>query len=185
LVNHYSWTEPNERNKPGRKEKNIQERRKGISSNLSDIRLLFEGVVEQSGSTHILSFGVTGTVFTFTPLGSTGNVESHLNELVHRGRILFLAAARRAIRCGELDRNLVLSGKIGVGDLRERNLERGLVGDVEVKFLLGELGLPPVPSLEGVLTVLEVDLVVSFQSRLDAVEVLDFPEAIISNQPGN
>jgi hypothetical protein len=41
-----------------------------------------------------------------------------------------------------------------------------------VQFLFGELGLSPVPSLERVLPVLEVDFVVGLEGFFDTVEVL-------------
>lgn len=173
---------------PGGEEENVQEGGERVSSDFSNVGLFLERVVKERGRAHFLSLGAAVSFFALPFLDGAGNIESHLDKLVDHGRVLLLLPAgvpvcRRAGIVGrKLDRNLVLSRKIGVRDLREGDLEGGFVGHVEMELGFRELGLAPVPALQRVLPVFEVDFVVRLQSLLDPVEVL-FPRAAVSRGP--
>jgi hypothetical protein len=177
-------------NPPWGQVENIQERGKRIASNLANFSLVHESLVEQVRSVLLLPSAVSvfrardvfAVLCLFLLGGDAGNVETHLDELVSRpGRFLAskLGASKVSICAGiaigrerEVDGDLVLSGKVGVGDFGVRDLEGGTVGDVEGEFGLSKIGLAPVPAAQGVLAIVQVDAVPCLEDFGDAVEVV-------------
>jgi hypothetical protein len=83
-----------------------------------------------------------------------------------RARVFLVRRKRK------LDRDLVATGQVGVGDLGVGNLEGGPVLDVEGELRLAKLGLAPVPSPQGMLLVFQVRAVPVLEDLGEALIVL-------------
>jgi hypothetical protein len=166
--------------------KNIQEGRKCIACHVSNLGLVHKCLVEEVRRILFLNFFL---VFLFVALsllllhGRTRDVEAHFNQLI--GTRSSLPAAVLCAACGlfvgairlvcgkcKLNRHFILACEVGVGDLGVGDFESGSVLDTEGKLGLGELGLTPVPSADGVFAGLDVDTVPDFESLAQSLEVL-------------
>ncbi len=133
---------------------------KGVSRDIPNLGLVHEHVVEHVGRILLfLIFPVHAAIgiIAHILLGGAGDVEAHLNELVHptpsflslrSGSAEMLLDGRLLVfvRQRELDRHFILAGQVGVGDFRVWDLESGSVLHVEGQFMLAEISLAPVPS---------------------------------------
>lgn len=165
---------------------NVKEGGNGISCNLADFGLVEKGLVEHGGSSLLFALGVTAalaiTALGFLAGGGTRHIKAHLDELVATGTRLLAAGAGASqvstgawvvlVGRGELDGNLVATCQVGVGYLGVRDLEGGLVLNVEDQFGLAELGLAPVPPAQRVLFGLEVYAVPVFEDLAEPLKVL-------------
>lgn len=100
----------------------LQEGGNGITGSLANLRLVHEGLVEQSGGILLLLFRITAGLFPFGLLARSGAryVESHLDQLVLPGTRLLPPSSRTAqvavrsrvifVRGREFDGDLVTAG---------------------------------------------------------------------------
>lgn len=172
---------------------NIQKGSDSIASHFTNLRLLHQRLVEERGGillgllllvTASLAILAVGLLFG----GGSRHVKAHLNELVLAGsRLLSLAIRRRSViailRQRHLNSDFIATGQVGVANLGVRKLEGGAVLNVECNLSLGELGLSPVPSTEGVLLALKGCAVPVLEDLAQAIVVL-LLEAVQLNDSG-
>lgn len=165
---------------------NIQEGRKSISRHVSNLSLVHESLVEEVGRILLLDLFLVLLLVALTLLllhSRTRNVEAHLHQLIGTrsslaaavlGASSGLSVGTIRLVCGKrkLNRHLILACEVGVGDLGVGDFESGSVLDAERKLGLGELGLTPVPSADGVFAGLDVDAVPDFESLAQSLKVL-------------
>ena len=153
-----------------------------VACGLANIRLLDQSVVEESNGILLFLVCVASGILALGLLagGRARDVKPHLDHLVlTRGCLPTLArgfsvlAVRFAIIAQvELDGDLVPPRKVGVGNLRVRNLEGRPILDIEGQFSLAEFCLSPVPSSQSVLLDLEVDVVPALEHLGETVVVI-------------
>jgi hypothetical protein len=165
---------------------NVEECCDGIASHLANLGLVHEGIVKQrSGVLLLLTARITTSIFTIGVLlrRYARNVEAHLDQLISAGAsLLSLApgATKVAICAGivgvdgqsHFDSNLIATSQVGVANLRIRDLESRAILDVECELGLGEFGLAPIPTPQGMLFVLEDRAVPVLEDLGEAVKVL-------------
>jgi hypothetical protein len=170
--------------------KNIQEGGKCVASNLTNLGLVHESLVEEVCSILLLAVAVLGTgdilsILVFLLLGRhAGDVESHFHQLVPcTGRFLAseFGSPKVSVCAGiaisgkrEINSDLVLASQVGVGDFGVGHFEGGAVGDIEGEFGLAKIGLAPVPAAQGMLAIVQADAVPRLEDLGNAVEVVLF-----------
>lgn len=165
---------------------NIQEGRKCITRHVSNLSLVHQSLIEEVGRILLLHLFLVLLLVALALLllhGRTGNVEAHLHQLIGTSSSLAaavlsapggLSVGAICLVCGKrkLNCHLILACEVGVGDLGVGDFERGSVLDTEGKLGLGELGLTPVPSADGVFAGFDVNAVPDFESLAQSLKVL-------------
>ena len=124
----------------------------------------------------LLTFLPLFPLLRYALLDSPRDEEPHFDKLVHAcGGLagpdsgLVLAGGRAG---GEFDGDFGFAGEVEVADFAVWDLERWLVGDVEGELGFREDGFAPVPAFEGVLFVLDCDVIVTFHGISHSVQIL-------------
>lgn len=174
--------------KPGGKVKNVQKGRKCIARHVSNLGLVHQSLVEEVCRILLLHLFL---IFLLVALalallllhGRTRDVEAHLDQLVGtRSGLpttvlgtssgLSIGTVRLVCRERKFHRHFVLACKVGVGDFGVGDFESGAVLDTEGELGLGELGLTPIPSSQGVFASLDVDAIPNFESLAQSLKIL-------------
>lgn len=168
--------------------KNIQKGRKCITRHIPNLGLVHQSLVEEVCRILLLHLFL---IFLLVALalallllhGRTRDVEAHLDQLVGTRSCLpttvlgassglSVGAVRLVCRKRKFNRHFVLACKVGVGDLGVGDFESGAVLDTEGELGLGELGLTPIPSTQGVFASLDVDAIPNFESLAQSLKIL-------------
>lgn len=168
--------------------KNIQKGRKCITSHVSNLGLVHQSFIEEVCRILLLHlfliFLLVAFTLTFLLLhGRARDVKAHLDQLVGTRSSLpttvlgtssgiSVRTTRLVCRKRKLNRHFVLARKVGVGDLGVGDFESGTVLDTEGELRLGELGLTPIPSTQGMFASLDVDAIPNFESLAQSLKIL-------------
>jgi len=169
--------------------KNVLERRKGRASNLTNLGLVHQRLVEQAGRILFFLFLLLGAAGSFLAIDlllrhGARDVEPHFHELVSsRGRfspsILGLArlVSIHAILPGlqaqvEFDRDFILTRQIRVRNFGIWNLERRSILHVKCELGSPELGLAPVPPSQRMLLVFQIDPIPDLERFRHPIKIL-------------
>jgi hypothetical protein len=165
---------------------NVEEGGDSITSSLANLCLFNQSLIKERGCILLLLLATIATgVFAFSLLlrRYTGDIESHLNQLIlARTSLLALASSTAQLAVGasvvgvegqgELQGNLIPTRQVCVSNLRVGQLKGRAVLDVEGDFGFGELGLAPVPSPQRMLLALERGAVPVLEDLAQALVVL-------------
>lgn len=153
----------------------VQEGGESVASNLANLGLVHERLVEQIRGILLLAVTILCSrhilaIFLGLLLGGHAwNVEAHLDQLVSCACRLLASefgSSQVPVCAGvaisgerEVYGDLVLSSQVGVRDLSVRHLEGWAVCDVEGELGLAKVGFAPVPAPQRMLAVVEIDAV--------------------------
>jgi hypothetical protein len=166
--------------------KNIQEGRKRIACHVSNLGLVHESLIEEVRGILLLYLFLVVLLIAFGLLllhSCTRDVEAHLDQLIGARSSLPATVLRASsglyvgtvrLVCGkrEFNRHFILACEVGIGDLGVGDFESGSVLDTEGELGLGELGLAPVPSTDGMFAGLDIDAVPDLEGLAQSLEVL-------------